>query len=188
MRNLHLSDCIVLDPELDSAPAAVVYGGLYGWEGGWLINKIPADLLQSVIFVLPYHYTTDCALCLKQLRSKVSADKTSSLSLCGYSRGGICVYQYWKLEDWKILGLIDPSAPTMADPNGTYDDTVLDSVSTKIRCVYWVPNWGKKGYGGRIPSFAQHLRDQKVKMTEKAVEHPEMPRFFFKTYGNDIKT
>ena len=164
----------------------VVYGGLYGWEGAWLINKIPVDLKQSAIFVLPYHYETDCALCLKELRSKVSTDKISSYSLCGYSRGGICVYQYWKLEDWKILGLIDPSAPRMYKP--PFADTVLDSVSTKIRCVYWVPNWGKDGYDGKIPDFAQHLRDLKVKMTEKATPHPDMPKFFFTTYGSDLKS
>jgi hypothetical protein len=186
VKNHHLSDCIVLDPELDSAPVVVVYGGLYGWEGAWLINKIPVDLKQSAIFVLPYHYETDCALCLKELRSKVSTDKISSYSLCGYSRGGICVYQYWKLEDWKILGLIDPSAPRMYKP--PFADTVLDSVSTKIRCVYWVPNWGKDGYDGKIPDFAQHLRDLKVKMTEKATPHPDMPKFFFTTYGSDLKS
>jgi hypothetical protein len=145
------------------------------------------DLQHSVIFVLLYHYTTDCALCLQELRANVSPDKIGSYSLCGYSRGGICVYQYWKLEEWKILGLIDPSAPTMAEPNGAFTDTVLDSVSTKIRCVYWAPNWGKGGYGGKIPRFAQHLRDLKVKMLEKATDHKEMPRLFFTTYASDLK-
>jgi len=49
--------------------------------------------------------------------------------------------------------------------------------------VYWVPNWGKGGYKGRVPRFAQHLRDLKVKMVEKAVAHENMPTFFFNQYG-----
>lgn len=186
MKTLYLNNSVVLDPGLDSAQVVVVYGGLYGWEGAWLIHRIPVDLQHTTIFVLPYHYTTDCAACLKELRKTVTPDRISSYSLCGYSRGGICVYQYRKLEDWKILGLIDPSAPTMADP--PFSETVLDNVSTRIRCVYWVPNWGKKGYGGRIPSFAQHLRDLNIDMTEQATEHKEMPRFFFATYGSEFSS
>ena len=116
MKTLHLANSIILDPESDSAPAAVVYGGLYNWEGAWLIPRIPEDLKKNVIFVLPTHYTNDCAVCLKELRDKISPDKISSYSLCGYSRGGIDVYKYFRLVNWKILGLIDPSAPTMGDP------------------------------------------------------------------------
>jgi len=62
---------------------------------------------------------------------------------------------------------------------GGFADTVLDNVSDRIRCVYWVPNWGKDGYGGRIPRFAQHLRDLNVKMKEQATEHRYMPSLFF---------
>ncbi len=186
MKRYDLSTCIVLDPGLDSAPAIVVYGGLRGWQGAWLINRIPSDMLQSAFFIMPYQFTADCNVCLKEFRGKADTSKVSSYSLCGYSRGATPVYQYFKIEEFKLIGLIDPGSPDLNDPK--YDDTVLDSVATKIRCVYWVPNWGKGGYGGRIPDFAQHLRDLKVKMTEKAVEHEDMPNFFFKTYGMDFKS
>jgi hypothetical protein len=52
--------------------------------------------------------------------------------------------------------------------------------------VYWVPNWGKTGYDGRVPRFAQHLRDLKVDMVEKPTNHFEMPTLFFNEYGDDF--
>ena len=134
MKTLNLTSSVVLDPESSSAPAVVVYGGLYSWEGAWLAPKIPSDLKQTAIFVLPTHYTNDCATCLRELRAEISPDKISSYSLCGFSRGGIDVYKYWNLETWKILGLIDPSAPTM----GGYEDTVLTASRTRsAACTGW---------------------------------------------------
>ena len=184
MKTFNLSNCVVLDPESGSAPAIVVYGGLYGWEGAWLAPKIPSDLKQSTIFVLPTHYTNDCATCLKELRAEISPDKISSYSLCGYSRGGIDVYKYLKLETWKILGLIDPSAPTM----GGYEDTVLDGVKDKVRCVYRMANWKGADYFPKIDSFHQHLVDLKVKMVDNtATPHDQMPKLFFETYRSDFK-
>ena len=182
MKIHRLSRCVVVDPETSPAPAVVVYGGLYGWEGEWLVHEIPPYLLAKVIFVLPRHFTNDCGACLKELHTKISPENISSYSLCGYSRGGVEVYRYQNLIEWKILGLIDPTAPTM----GGFQETVLDGVSDKIRCVYWVPNWGKDGYGGRIPSFAQHLRDLGVKMKEQATDHRYMPALFFGVYGSEF--
>lgn len=184
MKTLHLPHSIVLDPETDSAPAVVVYGGLYGWEFDWLIPRLPVDLKQNVIFILPNHYTTDCALCLKELHQKITPDRISSYSLCGYSRGGENIYKYLTLVDWKILGLIDPSAPRM----GGYQDTVLDGAKNKVRCVYWMANWAKADYYPKIQSFHQHLLDQKVKMVDNvATAHAKMPNFFFETYRGDFK-
>ena len=131
MKTLHVGNSIVIDPESSPSPAVVVYGGLYGWEGKWLVHEIPASLRGSVIFVLPTHFTHDCNACLKELHTKISPANISSYSLCGYSRGGVEVYRYRNLAQWKILGLIDPSAPTM----GGFPETVLDSFSSKIRCV-----------------------------------------------------
>ena len=170
----------VIVPEVNPSPAIVLYGGLYGYEGAWFLKHIPGGMQQNVAFVLPKHYTNDCADCLKELHSAVPAEQISSYSLCGYSRGGVEVYRNRGLKEWKVFGLVDPTAPTM----GGFDDDVLDNSVSKIRCVYWVPNWGKDGYGGKVPKFAQHLRDIKADMTEKAVEHKDMPDFFFKTYGN----
>jgi hypothetical protein len=182
VKTLRLGNSIVLDPESGPTSAVVVYGGLYGWEGEWLVPEIPVYLRSSAIFVLPRHFTNDCNACLKELHTKISPENITSYSLCGYSRGGVEVYRYRNLAQWKILGLIDPSAPTM----GGFPETVLDSVSHKIRCVYWVPNWGKDGYGGRIPSFANHLRDLKVKMKEQATEHRYMPSLFFAAFRSDL--
>ena len=182
MKVFRLGQCIVTDPESSPCPAVVVYGGLRGWEGEWMLHKIPHDLLGSVAFVLPTHFTNDCNACLKELHAKIGPEKITSYSLCGYSRGGVEVYRYRNLAQWKIFGLIDPTAPTM----GGFSETVLDGVSSKIRCVYWVPNWGKDGYGGRIPSFAKHLRDLKVQMVEKATEHQDMPTLFFNLYRADL--
>ena len=184
MKTLRLGHCIVLDPESGPTSAVVVYGGLRGWEGEWLVSKIPQHLRSSVIFVLPRHFKNECKACLKELQTKISPEKITSYSLCGYSRGGIEVYRYRDLEQWKILGLIDPSAPTMAMER--FPETVLDSFSYKIRCVYWVPNWGKDGYGGKIPRFAKHLRELKVKMVEQATEHENMPSLFFSKFGSDF--
>jgi len=182
VKTLHVGNSIVIDPESGPSPAVVVYGGLYGWEGRWLVHEIPASLRGSVIFVLPTHFSHDCNACLKELHTKISPANISSYSLCGYSRGGVEVYRYRNLAQWKILGLIDPSAPTM----GGFPETVLDSFSSKIRCVYWVPNWGKDGYGGRIPSFAKHLRDLKVRIVEQATAHRHMPSLFFNNFGFDL--
>jgi hypothetical protein len=184
MKTLHTTHSIVLDPETDSAPVAVVYGGLYGWEYDWLIPRLPLDLKQSVIFVLPTHYLVDCGACLKELHQKISPDRISSYSLCGYSRGGINVYKYLTLVDWKILGLIDPSAPQM----GGFQDTVLDGAKDKIRCVYWMNNWSKADYFPKIQSFHDHLTDLKVRMTDQTPTlHSKMPTFFFETYRSDFK-
>lgn len=182
MRTLRLKHSTVLDPEKSASPSVVVYGGLYGWEGAWLVPQIPSDLQKSVIFILPTHFHNDCNVCLTELHTEISPEKITSYSLCGYSRGGIEVYRYRNLMQWKILGLIDPSAPTM----GGFQETVLDNVRGKIRCVYWVPNWGKDGYAGKIPSFAAHLRALNVNMLEENREHRSMPSFFFNKFQRDL--
>lgn len=180
-KRIDLSHSVVTLPATDPAGAVVVYGGLYGWEGGWLINQIPVALQNSLVFILPKHYSNSCTACLDEVDKKLKLT-ISSYAICGYSRGGIEVYRNLRTKPWKILGLIDPSAPTM----GGFKDTVLDGDSGKIRCVYWVPNWGKTGYDGKIPNFAQHLRDKNVKIVERATEHKVMPTFFFKEFGADL--
>ena len=172
---------VVTLPDTDWPRAVVVYGGLYGWEGAWLLNQIPASLQSGLVFILPRHYGNSCQACLDEVDKKLDLT-ISAYAICGYSRGGIEVYRNLNTKPWKILGLIDPSAPTM----GGFSDNVLDSASAKIRCVYWVPNWGKTGYDGKIPNLAQHLRDQKVKMVEKATPHNVMPASFFKEFGADL--
>jgi hypothetical protein len=183
MKTHNFSNCVILDPGSDHAPAIVVYGGLYGWEGSWLTHRIPLGIRQSAIFVLPTHYTNDCGHCLKRLRATISPDRISSYSLCGYSRGGIAVYQNLSLEDWKILGLIDPSAPRM----GGFADSVLDAAKSKIRCVYRMANWKGADYFPKIESFHNHLVELKVKMVDDSnTAHAHMPTFFFETYGQDF--
>lgn len=184
MKHYNLPTCVVVDPELDAAPAVVLYGGLYGWEGNWFLHRIPVSLQSELIFVLPNHYTNDCDACLKELHSKIDTDKIKSYSLCGYSRGGIEVYRYRALMTWKIYGLIDPSAPRM----GGFTDDVLDSVKDRIRCVYNLANWAKADYFPKIQSFHQHLLDIGAKMTDTDTPHDKMPKFFFDTYGSDFKT
>jgi len=184
MKTIHKPHSIILDPENDSAPMVVLYGGLMGWEYDWLIPRIPLDLKQNVTFVLPAHYLVDCSLCLKEAHSEVSKDRVSSYSLCGFSRGGINVYKYLKLADWKILGLIDPSAPRM----GGYADSVLDSNKGKIRCAYWLQNWAKADYYPKIVSFHKHLSDINAEMVDDIkTPHAQMPNFFFETYRSDFK-
>jgi hypothetical protein len=182
VKTVDLEHCYVTMPDGGASSAVVVYGGLYHLEGKWLIDKIPDSLKDKFVFVLPKHFTNNCGDCIDEMLSQVGDAAIDSYSLCGYSRGGIEVYRYRMLKEWKILGLIDPSAPTM----GGFEKTVLDAFSGKIRCVYWVPNWGKDGYGGKIPSFAKHLRGLKVNMVEKAVKHPDMPAFFFSQFGGDL--
>jgi hypothetical protein len=184
VKRLDLKNCIVTIPDKDAAQAVVLYGGLKGWQGEWFLkfNKIPALILQNVYFILPRLFTNKCKDCLDEFRSKVDPKNISRYSLCGFSRGAQEVYRNKDLEQWKILGLIDPSAPTL----DIFKEDVLDNYVDKIRCVFWVPNWGKDGYKGRVPSFAQHLRDLKVKMVEKDVEHENMPPFFFNQYGAEF--
>jgi hypothetical protein len=184
LKRLDLTNCIVTTPDRDAAPAVVLCGGLRSWEGAWFLDhhKIPAGLLQNVYFILPTHFTNKCKDCLDEFRAKVDPANISRYSLCGFSRGAQEVYRNRDLEPWKILGLIDPSAPTL----DIFKDDVLDSFVGKIRCVYWVPNWGADGYQGRVPRFAQHLRDLKVKMVEQAVAHENMPTFFFNQFATDF--
>jgi len=146
------------------------------------IPKIPSTLLESLYFILPTKFTHKCQACLDEFRAKVDPKNVSLYSLCGFSRGAQEVYRNQNLEQWKILGLIDPSAPTL----DIFKDEVLDLAVDKIRCVYWVPNWGKDGYKGRVPRFAQHLRDLKVNMVEKQVAHADMPTFFFNQFGMNL--
>jgi len=183
VKSLQLRQCIVTIPDNDVASAVVLYGGLMGWEGQWFLNhrKIPSVFLERLYFILPTHFTNSCGECLREFRSKVKHN-IAQLSLCGFSRGAQEVYRNQRLEKWHILGLIDPSAPTL----DIFHDDVVDKAASKIRCVYWVPNWGKHGYGGRVPRFAQHLRDLKVQMVEKSVTHADMPPFFFNQFGFDL--
>ena len=180
-QRIDLQRSVVSVPDADWPSAVVVYGGLYGWEGAWLLKQIPPSLKSRLLFVLPKHYTADCAACLDEVDKKLNIPITS-YALCGYSRGGIEVYRNLNTKPWKILGLIDPSAPTL----GEFADDVLDTASDKVRCVYWVPNWGKTGYDGRVPRFAQHLRDLKVMMVEKATPHNVMPASFFQEFGQEL--
>jgi hypothetical protein len=185
MKSVPLKNCIVTIPNTtDPVPAVVLYGGLYGWEGNWFLKykKIPTALLDAVYFILPVSYTRSCKDCLIDFRKHVDKARVTRLSLCGYSRGAQEVYRNRDLEAWKILGLVDPSAPTL----DIFSDDVLDKASEKIRCVFWVPNWGKDGYKGRVPRFAQHLRDLKANMVEKAVAHENMPPFFFEQFGREF--
>ncbi len=186
MKKVDRTNSVITLPDTmpDSPTAVVLFGGLYHWEGGWFLTtkQIPDSLLEKAVFLLPKHYTNDLRDGLKELAGALDGVEPGRMALCGYSRGGIEVYRYRSLKDWAILGLIDPSAPTM----GGFSEDVLDSASSKVRCVYWVPNWGKDGYDGKIPSFAAHLRKLRVKMTEKETKHRDMPRFFFDTYGADL--
>ena len=180
---MNLKNSVVSIPDADWPRAVVVYGGLYGWEGGWLLKHIPPALKSRLLFILPTHYTVDCRACLDEVDKKLKIP-ISAYALCGYSRGGVEVYRNLNTEPWKILGLIDPTAPTM----GGFSDNVIDGARSKIRCVYWVPNWGKTGYDGKIPAFAQHLRDLKVNMVEQETAHGQMPAAFFKIFGQDFLT
>ena len=184
VKTINASNSIILDPESDSAaPVVVVYGGLMGWEGAWLIPRLPLGLKQSVIFVLPTHYNNSCAACLKELHASVGADRITTYSLCGFSRGGISLYKYLRLADWKILGLIDPSAPTM----GGFAETVLDGDKNKVRCVYRMANWAKADYFPKIDSFHKHLVKLDVKMVDNTnTAHANMPNHFFETYRGDF--
>jgi hypothetical protein len=169
---------------VDSAPAIVFYGGLMGWEGGWFLhhNRIPPVMLQKAYFILPTHFTNSCKTCLQEFRANVNAKNVTQYSICGFSRGAQEVYRNKDLEQWKLLGLVDPSAPTL----DIFKDDVIDQFVAKIRCVYWVPNWGKDGYKGRVPRFAQHLRDIQANMVEKAVAHENMPAFFFDQFSTEF--
>jgi hypothetical protein len=133
----------IIKPEADSAHAIVLYGGKFHWEGDWFIkkNQIPNTLKQKAVIALPKHYTNDAADALSELHAEYSADKITSYSVCGFSAGASGVYRHKGLKEWKILGLVDPSAPTLQG----YKDNVIDDKKDKIRCVYWVPNWGKDG-------------------------------------------
>ena len=184
MKATYLKHCIITEPDRKAAQAVVLYGGLMGWEGQWFLThlKIPASLLQNVYFILPIHFTNSLSACLREFRANVDQANISRYSLCGFSRGAQEVYRYRDLETWNILGLVDPSAPTL----DIFKDDVLDNVSKKIRCVYWVPNWGKGGYKGRVPRFAQHLRDLKVEMMEQDVAHRDMPTFFLTQFGSEF--
>ncbi len=181
MAVVELDTSVIVTPDKASAPAIVLYGGLYGLEGAWFVKQIPEKVLKSAVWVLPKSYKNDVKKALKELHGQYSPDNITSYSLCGYSRGAVEVYRHKAVKDWKIFGLIDPTAPSM----GGFEDTVLDASVAKIRCVYWVPNWGEDGYGGRIPAFAQHLRDIKADMKEQNVDHKKMPTFFFEQYGKE---
>ncbi len=184
MKRLDLTNCIVSIPDRDAAPAVVLYGGLRNLEGDWFLShqKIPVALLQNLYFILPTRFTNKRQDCVDEFRAKVDPANISRYSLCGFSRCAQEAYRNRDLEQWKMLGLIDPSAPTL----DIFKDEVLDSFVGKIRCVYWTPNWGPDGYQGRVPRFAQHLRDLKVKMVEKAVAHENMPAFFFNQFAADF--
>ena len=183
MKTLNTTNSIILDPESDSAaPVVVVYGGLMGWEGAWLIPRLPFDLKQSTIFVLPTHFNNSCATCLKELHARIGADRIASYSLCGFSRGGISLYKSLRMADWETLGLIDPSAPTM----GGFAETVIDAYKAKIRCVYRMANWAKADYFPKIDSFHKHLLKLNVKMLDDDTPHDKMPTHFFETYRSDF--
>ena len=180
-KRVDLDLSVVNLPDQGRSAAVVVYGGLHQLEGAWLLTQIPAPLRQKLLFILPKRYTHDCRRCLDEVGGRLSPN-VSSYSLCGFSRGGIEVYRNVNTARWELLGLIDPSAPTM----GGFGETVLDGVKSRIRCVLWVPNWGKDGYGGRVPKFAQHLRELDVDLVEKQVPHNNMPALFFGEFGNDL--
>jgi hypothetical protein len=181
VERLDLNQCIVTIPDKEVAPAVVLYGGKMGWQGEWFLahKKIPSNLLQNVYLIMPTSYTNSCKECLREFRANIKPANVTRYSICGFSRGAQEVYRYRDLEQWKLFGLIDPSSPTL----DIFQDDVLDHFADKIRCVYWVPNWGKTGYDGRIPRFAQHLRDLKVAIIEKEVYHGNMPTFFFEQFG-----
>lgn len=178
-----LSQSIISIPDRDVAPAVVVYGGLHGSEGSWLLSSIPGMLTQNVIFVLPRHFTNSCRSCIEELLTVVSPERISSFSLCGYSRGGLEVYRNSRLVRWQILGLIDPSPPGLARPR--LADTILDNAKDSIRCVYWERNWGRT-YASSVSSFVRHLRHMHVRMLEKPVLHRNMPAFFFDQFASDF--
>jgi hypothetical protein len=184
------SEVTIVDPGLDKTAVVILYGGLHGWEGDWFLKKgsIPKKLLDNLIFVLPKHFLVTCKDCFDALSHKVPASRVKAYAICGYSRGAQEVYRNLgftyppAMRGWDLIGLIDPSAPTL----DVFKDDVVDNYKDKIRCTFWVPNWGKDGYNGRVPRFAQHLRDLKVKMVEKDVAHEDQPAFFFQQFGDEF--
>jgi hypothetical protein len=182
MKATKTTHCIITNPEKANAPAIVLYGGLRGREGDWFLkqNRIPDSMLQNSYLILPTHFTYSCQDCINEFERIVGPIRGTQYSLCGFSRGGIEVYRYAATRQWKILGLIDPSAPTM----GGFGNNVLDNYKGAIRAVYWVPHW--TAFGEEVPNFAQHLRDLGVKMIEQNISHEGMPAFFFDRYGFDF--
>ena len=79
-------------------------------------------------------------------------------------------------------GLIDPEPPASSD--------VLDSVAAKIRCVENFNNWARnEKLKDPVKNFQAHLKKLNVKMVDGAdgaVQHPDMPALFFKTFGRDF--
>lgn len=212
----------VLDPlagakTFEALPMVVVYRGLgpetgpsYNWDtADWMIlqikNATPKELLSKAIFVVPDDYRVDCGTCLHQAEQLIGKNRIISFySLCGFSRGGECVYKYLSLRAWRILGLIDPVSPTMEG----YKNDVVDKFASSIRCVYNIRNWGKPPKEGKrresltkgeknyetLTTFYDHLKkDLNVKMVDATDvrnpdtnNHADMPALFFKTYGRDL--
>jgi hypothetical protein len=200
---------LVLDPlagdktpyTAPALPMVVVYRGL-GPETGkewfkydtadWMVDQIynnsslPLEFRDNVIFVVPYDYSEKCKLldCLHEAEQKLIDNRngeTSFYSLCGFSRGGACVYDPLNLylRDWSILGLIDPVLPSNIE--------VLDNFAHRIRCVYGLKTWGDKDTQGRRQVFFEHLASKGAKVVwREDVIHQDMPALFFYTYGSDL--
>ena len=214
MRTLPLTSCIVSIPETDVAPAIVLYGGLDDMEGDWFLTtqRIPLFMRQKFYFILPKHYTNEYKDCIAEFRDKGHIDQKniSAYLLCGFSFGAGALYRImtycprpeeWKTREWKMLGLIDPSPPTVTGFQNLwhlgFTDGVLDSFKDKIRCVYWEENWRDEKNPGLIHKasrFAEHLRSLPNAKTfrlgpspgRQGVKHPDMPPAFFTQFKDEL--
>lgn len=183
-------------------PVVILYGGLDvsgigSTLGKWILDKVPTDILKVAIVVAPLEAGVKDSRafpypfwgCLAEVIKLVSEDRISSFSLCGFSQGGIQVYQNRAAKDWKIIGLIDPVTPSMCCAPAK--DGLLGAPMAKIRGVYRRDNWETSpsydaNYMAGLKSNGANVVEKSLKPGPEGYNHLQMPEFFFKNFLNDF--
>jgi len=160
-----IGDCILSTPDkpVDNT-ACIIFGGIDYATPKWMLSQVPQGLkYRKTILVLPYTSNID--------EAKRILSKTPIKSVLGFSAGG---YKTWPASgEYEFVGLIDPT---------TKKDSLRYHINDKrVHMIYNPKNWG-------FPEVVKCQKKAANLMLGNAllldIDHREMPKEFFRRFGN----
>lgn len=160
---------VTVPNNFNKEPFAVVFGGLYYANPSWMKEQVPVELLNSKPFVFaPWEYTID------EIKRRVVGIKIKSVS--GFSKGGVRAYPALQ-GGYSFVGLIDPSI------EGSYSGVVIPNNPSTVLIYQKNRGWGRSTLNYAI----NKLKNSDCKnIFSVSLSHSEIPKFFFKKFGNNL--
>lgn len=160
----------------------VIFGGLSYANPEWMYKQIPENILsQNFIVIAPYNLNY---LAIKNDIDSFAKDNNfsiSSKSIFGFSAGGLQVEKALSAENWKVVGLIDPSIkPEYASlPYGK-------NVYLLMNIYNWAGTYKSFDYKKAYSQMKDSIIRGGGYVEDRKMVHADFPKTFFKQFENKI--